>query len=138
MTLSFIAYGKPEPQGSAKAFVPKGWTRAVVTSDNPKNKGWRRTVGFAALAARPRGFAPFEGPVTLAVDFYLPRPKALKGSSVLHATRPDADKLARSIADALTSILYVDDGQIAHLIVSKLYADAGTEPRAEISVTGTS
>ncbi len=138
--VSFVVYGKPEPQGSARGFVLPGKggarPRAVITSDNPKNKGWRRDVGFAALAARPAGFAPYAGPVCLSVTFHLPRPKALKGYRVLHRTRPDIDKLVRSVSDALSGILYDDDGQIQQIAASKYYADAGEMPCIKVYVRG--
>ncbi len=132
--IRFIAVGKPEPQGSARAFVPKGWSRAVVTSDNPKNKNWRGTVAMAARKAlkASQGQA-LTGPVRLVVQFYLPRPKALKGSKA-HITRPDLDKCARSVCDALTGILYRDDGQVTALEVTKAYTAADQVPRAEIMV----
>lgn len=31
--LSFVVWGVAQPKGSAKAFIPKGWNRAVVTSE---------------------------------------------------------------------------------------------------------
>ena len=34
--IQFTVYGRPEPQGSTRAFIPKGWKRATVTSDNPE------------------------------------------------------------------------------------------------------
>ncbi len=137
MTLRFIAVGKPEPQGSAKAFIPKGWARPVITSDNPKNKGWRQTVAKAALAAikATPGFVLIEEPVMVSMTFYLPRPKSLRNEARAHTTRPDLDKLARSVGDALTGIVIADDGQIDTLVASKMYAPMNGEPRAEISVT---
>jgi len=45
------------------------------------------------------------------------------------ATRPDADKLARAVLDALTGVAYRDDGQVAVLRVSKVYG-----PRAQLHV----
>ncbi len=134
--IRFVATGKPEPQGSARAFVPKGWSRAVVTSDNPKNKNWRGTVAMAARKAlkASQGQA-LTGPVRLVVQFHLPRPKALKASKP-HMTRPDLDKLTRSVCDALTGICYADDGQVTSLEVTKAYTAADTVPRAEILVAG--
>jgi len=32
--LTFQVYGEAQPQGSAKAFIPKGWKRPILTSDN--------------------------------------------------------------------------------------------------------
>lgn len=135
MTLTFTAYGKPEPQGSAKAFIPKGWTRAVITSDNLANKTWRRTVAVTALEAVKRaGWPTLTGAVALEVAFYLPRPQRLKARPDPHTTRPDLDKLARSIADALSGIVYGDDGQVTALTVRKAYAEPDGRPRAEICV----
>jgi Holliday junction resolvase RusA-like endonuclease len=141
--LSFTVAGVPQPQGSAQAFIPKGWTRAIVTSDNKKNKPWRRAVGIVALEAiaqsrdnRPREAFPLSGPVTLSVDFYLARPKSLKAEEA-HTKKCDVDKLARSVCDALTGIVYADDSQIDMLVVRKGYAAPGTLPRAEIVVHAT-
>ena len=136
--LSFTVEGKAEPQGSARAFMPKAGGRfPIVTSDNPKLKAWRRTVGIVALEAmKRRGCMEFAGPVTLTVDFYLARPQSLKAFEP-HVKRPDVDKCARSLADSLTGICYADDSQIDMLVVRKGYAAPGTLPRAEIVVHAT-
>jgi Holliday junction resolvase RusA-like endonuclease len=36
----------------------------------------------------------------------------------------DVDKLARSVLDSLTGVLFHDDAQVVHLVVSKDYGDA--------------
>ena len=52
---------------------------------------------------------------------------------MLHCTKkPDADNLAKCILDALNSIAYIDDKQIAELVVTKLYSE---EPRVEVTLT---
>ncbi len=38
--VKFTVYGRPVPQGSTRSFIPKGWTRAVITTDNKKLKPW--------------------------------------------------------------------------------------------------
>ncbi len=142
--LAFTAEGIPQPKGSARAFLPKGWTRPVVTSDNAKNKAWERAVGdtarLAAIAAEidgPRFWRPLEGPVTLAVDFHLARPARVKADEP-HLTIPDLDKLCRSVGDALTGLAWGDDAQVDVLVARKGYAAPGTVPRAEIAVSPTS
>ena len=54
----------------------------------------------------------------------MPPPKSLRkaerGGFVWK--RPDADKLARAVLDALEGVVYQQDAQVAHLEVSKLYA----------------
>lgn len=72
----FTVLGRPQTQGSVRAFVVNGHAR--LTSDNAKMKPWRQEVGWRALEAMqgadlfPRGVA-----VALTVTFYLERPKSL-------------------------------------------------------------
>ena len=114
--LSFTVYGKPEPQGSARAFVVKG--RAVVTSANPNIKGWRDLIASEARV-QMQGLPPVDGPVEVRASFYLPRPKSVKRASP--TVKPDLDKLARGLLDALTNVVYRDDAQVTNLQVSKHY-----------------
>lgn len=39
-------------------------------------------------------------------------------------TKPDADKLARAVWDALKGIIYADDSQVVRLTLAKDYGDA--------------
>ena len=135
--LNFVAFGVPQPKGSAKAFIPKGWKRAIVTSDNTKNKGWQQLVAEAASRAMATTYPEFrliEGPASLTVTFYLPRPKAIKDKTVPHLKKPDLDKCVRSVKDALSKIAWRDDSLVTDITARKLYARPGEAPRAEISV----
>jgi crossover junction endodeoxyribonuclease RusA len=40
------------------------------------------------------------------------------------ASRPDIDKLARAVLDALTGVAFRDDSQVAKLDLLKLWVDA--------------
>jgi Holliday junction resolvase RusA-like endonuclease len=135
MALTFTVYGVPQPQGSSRAFVPKGWTRAVVTSANPKNKGWRQLVAEGASRALADHRGGFQGPVRLQVSFWLPRPKTLPKGVSQHTKRPDTDKLIRSVNDALTGVVGRDDSQVVEIMARKHYAAAGDAPHATISVS---
>ena len=139
--LTFTVIGTAQPQGSARAFTytrrPEkgGGIGARVDSDNPKLKGWRRTVAVEAqraITAARRG--PSTGPVGIVAHFHLPRPKYLRDRTQPHITRPDADKLARGILDALTGVIYVDDSQVVSLSVTKHYTSVRDVPRTEIIV----
>lgn len=133
--LTFEVYGIAQPQGSARAFMPKGARYPVVTSDNPKLKAWRDLIAGEASRALHGTGRCFDGPIRICAAFYLPRPKSLaKKGDVPHITRPDVDKLARSVGDALTGVVYRDDAQIVQLKVEKYYAAAGESPRAVIRV----
>lgn len=137
MSLSFVVNGVAQPKGSAKAFIPKGWSRAIVTSDNTKNKGWQQLVAEAASAAingQP-AFRLIEESALLRVVFYLPRPKAIRDKAVPHLKKPDLDKLVRSVKDALSKVVWRDDSQVVEIAARKEYARPGESPRAEISIS---
>lgn len=124
MKLQFTVYGTPQPQGSTKAFIPKGWTRAIITSDNPKLKSWRQELAKAAMLACCEAIKdefPLgpRVPVQVALRFYFRPPK--KVNCQHKTTRPDVDKLMRSALDGMTGIVYTDDSQVAHAQVSKFF-----------------
>jgi len=120
--LAFEVYSEPIPQGSLKP-VRRG-TKLGVVSDNPRTAGWRERVAYTALAAQGAGWTPFDGPVVLAVEFYMPRPKGHpKTIRTVPMTKPDVDKLARAVGDALTAAgTYEDDSRIIDLVARARYA----------------
>jgi Holliday junction resolvase RusA-like endonuclease len=131
--IDFSVRGIPIPQGSMKAFVVNG--KARLTSDNPKTDGWREVVAWEARSARARAGANsivFEAqePVEIEIEFYLPPlAKPVKGR-LFPSVLPDLDKLCRAIFDALTGVLWVDDGQVCILRAVKHYGD----PHVNITV----
>lgn len=128
MKLEFQVDGAPVPQGSMRAFIPKGWQRAIITSDNPKLKQWRACVNIAAQSAMQGQMAAKGEPIQMNIWFYFRRPKEY-GHPDYKTTKPDVDKLARSIMDSLTGVAYVDDSQVVKLVVWKLF---GIPERVEI------
>ena len=129
--ISFTVYGTPQPQGSSRAFIPKGWTRAVITSDNPKLKSWRQELADAALRAFKKG--PIERDVAVGVTaiFYFSKPKSAKKSTHSKTTKPDVDKLLRAALDGMTGIAYHDDAQVITASVGKYFS---LPERTEIKV----
>src|SRR5258708_7163279 len=100
--LTLTVYGCPIPQGSARAFVPKGWTRAVITGANKKTKPWRQEIAGAAVAAMHKAGITMlerEHAVHLRAEFYFAKPKSTKKSVIAKTTKPDVDKLLRSVLD---------------------------------------
>lgn len=129
--------GVPAPQGSMRAFVPKrrtpvpiaapGPTRVIVTADNPETTPWRADVRvFVRKATGPVGIVIPEGPVALALEFVLKR-RADEPKRTLrpHTRKPDLDKLARAVMDALTGLVYRDDAQVTELNLVKRTALIG-------------
>ncbi len=133
--------GIPRPGGSKRGFAFKrangklGVT--LVDASGEKGKDWRGDVKHAARQeVKACGWqipAPNQ-PLFLTLMLLMPRPKshyrksgALKPNAPCwHTGRPDATKLLRSIEDALTGILWADDGQIVRQEVRKIYCDKGS------------
>jgi Holliday junction resolvase RusA-like endonuclease len=133
----FEVLGTPAPKGSARAFYKAGMKRAVIVKDNSeRQRGWEGAVREAALAAIGERVEPVyvQRPVSVTLEFRLTRPaghwgtKGLKPSApAAPASKPDADKLARTTLDALTGLAFDDDARIVCLVVTKVYAAAGRE-----------
>jgi crossover junction endodeoxyribonuclease RusA len=86
-----------------------------------------------------------EGPVTVDVSFYFPRPKghhradgSLKNAApFVHCTKPDIDKVLRSTLDALVQAAVIaDDSHVQTVQARKLYATSDRAPGALIFVEG--
>ena len=131
--LTFTVYGAPATKGSTRAFIPKGWTRPIITSATKGLKAWESKIA-AAAGAQANGVLITE-PVVMTLAFYLPRPKSLKKGIVAHTKRPDCDKLIRGATDALIGIVYKDDAQIVSILATKAYVKTQDEaPRAEFHI----
>jgi Holliday junction resolvase RusA-like endonuclease len=151
----FFITGKAEPQGSKQAFTPTDkngnpfrskTTGRIVTNvvdDNPKGKGWKRDVAKVGRIVM-RSAPPLETPLAVVVVFYLARPAghftttgklSKQGRENPYPSwRPDATKLWRAAEDALTGIIWKDDGLIISQGVAKLWADAPAIPGVDIVV----
>lgn len=130
-SLTFDVFGDAVPQGSKRAIVNRHTGKpAVIESGGARLRTWRSDVVAAARSAMS-GQGPFEGPVTLFVVFHLRRPKRPKNEVPI--VRPDVDKLARGLLDALAAAgVFHDDAQVTDLSVRKRYSD---EPRAYVAVS---
>ena len=132
--LEFDAIGKPEPQGSARAFVAGG--RAVVTTANPKMHHWRDIITWSAREAMSeQSFFASSGAVEVRADFRLQRPASVSRKRRPHPdVKPDLDKLTRALLDALSAAVFRDDAQVTLLAVSKRYAESNEQPGVHVVV----
>lgn len=136
MSVLLFVPGVPAPQGSARAFV-RG-NRAIITHDNKKTMPWRDSIAWHARARFNIDSIMWPRPSALhvEVDFVMPRRKAEpKRVTPAHTRKPDVDKLARAVLDALTGILFEDDSQVVALIAGKRTADVSEQPGAHIRVS---
>ncbi len=75
------------------------------------------------------------GAVVVDLVFMLERPQKIRSSVVSHTSRPDVDKLARCVLDALTGVVYADDGQVVAMRLSKQYASIDGAPGVAITIS---
>lgn len=162
MFLEFEVIGKPEPRGSKQSFpYMRGWKTTKrgkripdlgvrVVDDNPASDDWMKAVGAAAgLALMETGQVLTFEAVYLFAMFSMPRPKAHyrtgRHSHVLrpdaprfHTIRPDGLKLRRGVEDALTGIVYKDDGQICRGAETKIYGNENPQGWARVLIVSES
>jgi Holliday junction resolvase RusA-like endonuclease len=127
--INFTVPTKAAPQGSMSGVAitrADGSPGTIFKSDNKRTHPYRNEVGFYALRARAAAgvhdiFAPDEAAVRVAITFVFAKPKSAPASRIRPTVKPDLDKLARSTADALTGVLYVDDAQVVDYELHKIY-----------------
>lgn len=141
-SITFFVPGIAKPAGSKRAFYIPKLKRAVITDACAKSRDWKGDVKHAAHRAMFE-MSPLTGPVSLTVEFRMPRPKSHYGTGknasqlkpnapTWHTSKPDATKLLRCIEDAMTGIVWTDDAIIARQKVFKVY---GSQIGARVTVT---
>jgi crossover junction endodeoxyribonuclease RusA len=126
--------GQPKAQPRPKAFARGG--HAKVYTPNTADE-WKRRVRQAA-EWQIRSREPLTGPVSVALVFDFPRPKAHfrtgRNAGVLKPTAPqahditeDVDNLAKAVLDAMTNAgFWDDDRRVERLTVCKRWVCGGT------------
>lgn len=127
MFLIYEIEGIPVPQGS---FRHIGGGRIIAA--NPKLNAWRETI---ANQIRQKGHpSPIEAPISITLEFVLPRPKTVTRKEP--SVKPDLDKLVRAVCDAVSLERYVqlikDDSQITRIHASKRYETPNFKPGVQI------
>lgn len=139
-TINFQVKGSAQPGGS-KTAVPtrNNWRKVAgvrwqVIDANKNAAGWKDTVGKVAKVAMVDALgwnpAPLDGPLYVRFEFVAIRPPThilSDGFSLSAAGRqfperiskPDVLKLARTVEDGMTGIVYGDDAQIVEEMLIK-------------------
>ena len=94
-----------------------------------KLKGWVNAISWQARAQAPR--EPSQAAVELTITFNLPQ--ASNNKDIHPIIRPDIDKLARAVLDALTGIIYKNDSQVIRLECNKTWSKDGA-PGCDIEI----
>lgn len=153
MRVEFTVMGVARPAGSKRAFALRRKNGSLVTraggapvinvvDDCKKSGEWKQAVAWAARQSIGAGVPLIEGPVSLELRFYAPRPKNQyrtgRNAGMLRddapkrpIAKPDVLKLARAVEDALTGVVWHDDCQIVDEKLSKMW---GTPARVEVVI----
>lgn len=158
--ITFCVSGEPIPQGSHQA-VTRGNRAVVIPAGSPERERafeqWRvrvRAAGHAAM--REAGASILETPAVVELTFLLARPASVSvAKRPLPSVKPDIDKLARAVLDAITSPptprtpsarrraakvphmigpCLADDSLVVDLVVSKRYAVRDDPPGVIVRV----
>jgi Holliday junction resolvase RusA-like endonuclease len=123
--IEIFVEGTPKGQPRARAFSRHGMVRMY---DPGTAEHWKGQIAAAAKGKLPAG--GIEGPVCVAMEFSMPRPKShfnSKGERKPTAPywvtiKPDADNLAKAVLDALTQLgAWKDDSQVCVMTALKFY-----------------
>ena len=136
VSFSFEIPGNPRGKGRPK-FARRG--NFVRTYTDDKTASYENLVTLAAKA-QMRGMEPFKGAVSVGVICFFPIPKAtpkkflaeMRNGGIRHIKKIDADNCAKAVLDGLNHVAFVDDAQVARLLVEKFYGDT---PRVVVTVT---
>lgn len=137
MVVDFFVPGRPAPQGS-KSFKGFRNGRGILIESSKDVGPWRERVALAAHNAMTKaGCTPIDK-CALVVDlgFVMPRPASTpKRTTPPAIKRPDSDKLARAILDALTHTVFTDDSAVIDLRARKRIAELDETPGVQITVS---
>ncbi len=117
--ISFFVPGDPATKGSFT-----GMGRGRMRNASKRTKPWQDHISLVANTKAPVN--PIDGPVELHAQFMMKRPLKPKHPEYPIVARGDLDKLLRTVCDALTGIMYHDDGQVVSIKSVKRYEDSGT------------
>jgi crossover junction endodeoxyribonuclease RusA len=95
-----------------------------MIESSAKVKPWTEAVKWAFIEERAE---IIKGPVSVLLQFTLPKPKSAPKKRITHPDRkPDIDKLIRSTLDALKQAgAFEDDARVIQLYAGKVYPNEG-------------
>jgi Holliday junction resolvase RusA-like endonuclease len=136
--------GLPHGQGRPRA-VRRG--AFVGVHERPEDRSWKAYAQGCYQQALFRGAHLVAGPpplffdpVRVEIEATWPCPKSAKKADRARRRprvgKPDCDNLAKAVLDAANGVLWVDDAQVAELVVRRWVGVEGEAPRVEVRVEG--
>ena len=137
-TLAFTVTGDPKGQPRPRAFARKmGAVHVARFYDSDVADEWKRAVRRALFETLEQTRWELTlAPVSVSINFAMPRPKSHSGTKglkpsapVAHVGKPDVDNLAKLILDQITrsECVWRDDSQVVSLTVHKFWAVANEQ-----------
>lgn len=126
-TIRFMVPGKAATKGSNVA-IPKTGGGTFFRPSDKRLKSWSALVATLAMQA---GCKAVDASITIEAVCAFRRPKAhfrASGKALRwsaperHTQKPDVDKVARALLDALTGVAFVDDSRVHDLRIMKRWA----------------
>ena len=138
-SISFKVGAVPIAQPRQRHTMIAGRPHNYTPSKHPVNQ-FKAACQFAAKASWQGG--PLDGPLSVEMEFVLPRPKNKIWKTKPmpredHDKKPDLDNLCKSVKDALSKVLWRDDSQISQLSASKSVASGEEAPHVVVTVSRT-
>ena len=129
---SLYVVGQPKPQARPRFFR----VGAGVRAHSPKTLFFNMVYGEAVRKA-PK--VPLDGPLSLRVYFFMPRPQnATSGknsSRTWHISRPDLDNMEKAVMDAFTQAgVWRDDSLVCEKMTSKVLTPLHGEQRPGVFI----
>lgn len=92
----------------------KAFNNRLVHANSKALTAWRDQIAEAF-----RNHHIVTHPIGLDLTFIVKQPATVRRP--LPSVRPDLDKYVRAVMDALTKVVYVDDGQVCDILARKRY-----------------
>jgi len=102
-----------------------GFKKAGKVHMVPKraNTPWAVLVGHEGRLHAPP--TPFDGPVSIFFEFWMPRPASASKGVLFPLKRPDIDNLCHKLTDAWNGVFWVDDSQVIDSIARRRFSSNG-------------
>ena len=123
--IKFTVKGLPVAKGRPR-FAMRGKFATIYTPKKTKDA----EENFLAQAVKYAPKKPLEGPLSVIMQIYKPKPKSKPKKIFFWTTKPDLDNFIK-ILDALNGVFWLDDSQIVEIRAKKYY---GEPARTEIQI----
>jgi len=135
--IAFTVRGEIAAKGSLRArpWRTKDGSRSGISmvQSSSKAKSSQALVADRLSAVMDEGhLRAIEGPVSVSMTLYRHKPKSYpKRKASWPITKPDIDKQARLVLDALSGIAFADDAQVVRLVAEKCWGEPGVDVLVE-------